>query len=124
VTTVAEDLRYERERLRHLLSAAQAAVQSQLPMREWPNHRTASGRRAHKQQQERERLLQQILDPELNLRQVALLLGVCPATVRRYTNRGLLGHLRTPGNQRRFRLSHVLAFVSRAQDSGNQETTG
>jgi len=36
---------------------------------------------------------------------------VCPTTVRRYTNRGVLKHYRTPGNQRRFKLSEVLVFM-------------
>ena len=39
------------------------------------------------------------------------MLDVCPATVRRYTNRGILPHERSRGNQRRFRLSCVLAFM-------------
>jgi len=56
-------------------------------------------------------LIQRLLDPTLSLEDTARLLNVCPATVRRYTNRGLLTHQRTPGDQRRFRLSDVLAFL-------------
>lgn len=56
-------------------------------------------------------LIRRILDPELNLEEAARLLGVCPATVRRYTNRGWLSHHRTEGGQRRFRLSNIIAFV-------------
>lgn len=59
----------------------------------------------------REDLIRRILDPELNLEEVSRLLGVCPATVRRYTNRGWLAHHRTAGGQRRFRLSGLVAFV-------------
>jgi excisionase family DNA binding protein len=59
----------------------------------------------------REELIQRLLDPCLTLEEAARLLGVCPTTVRRYTNRGLLRHQRTVGNQRRFRLSHVLEFL-------------
>lgn len=59
----------------------------------------------------REELIQRILDPELTLEEVSRLLGVCPATVRRYTNRGWLNHHRTQGGQRRFRLSGVVRFV-------------
>jgi excisionase family DNA binding protein len=55
--------------------------------------------------------LHRLLDPELSLEQASTLLGVCPATIRRYTNRGILPHTRTPGNQRRFRLSDVLEFI-------------
>lgn len=59
----------------------------------------------------REDLIRRLLDPELNLEEVSRLLGVCPATVRRYTNRQWLGHHRTKGGQRRFRLSGVVKFV-------------
>ena len=59
----------------------------------------------------REELLQRLLDPQLSLEDTARILNVCPTTVRRYTNRGLLKHVRTAGNQRRFRLSDVLSFM-------------
>lgn len=59
----------------------------------------------------REELLKRLLDPELNLEETSRLLGVCPATVRRYTNRGWLHHHRTQGGQRRFRLSSLVKFV-------------
>ncbi|MFN3729619.1 MAG: helix-turn-helix domain-containing protein [Fimbriimonadaceae bacterium] len=61
----------------------------------------------------REQLVRRLLDPELTLEEVSRLLGVCPATVRRYTNRGWLSHHRTGGGQRRFRLSDVVQFVDR-----------
>lgn len=59
----------------------------------------------------REELIRRLIDPELTLEEVSRLLGVCPATVRRYTNRGWMEHHRTKGGQRRFRLSHVVKFV-------------
>ncbi|GBC92923.1 hypothetical protein HRbin15_01406 [bacterium HR15] len=59
----------------------------------------------------REELIARLTDPVLTLEEVARLLGVCPATVRRYTNRGWLRHFRTEGNQRRFRLSDIVAFL-------------
>ncbi len=59
----------------------------------------------------REEFIRRLIDPVLNLEETARLLGVCPATVRRYTNRGWLEHHRTPGNQRRFRLSDIVRFV-------------
>jgi excisionase family DNA binding protein len=59
----------------------------------------------------REELVQRLLDPVLTLQETAILLDVCPTTVRRYTNRGVLNCFRTPGNQRRFRLSDVIAFM-------------
>jgi len=59
----------------------------------------------------REDLIRRLLDPELTLEETSRLLGVCPATVRRYTNRKWLTHHRTQGGQRRFRLSDVVKFV-------------
>lgn len=63
----------------------------------------------------REDLVRRLLDPTLTLRETALLLDVCPATVRRYTDRGVLSCYRTAGNQRRFRLSDVLDFIERRE---------
>jgi len=62
-------------------------------------------------------LIQRLLDPTLTLEETARLLNVCPTTVRRYTNRGLLTHQRTPGDQRRFKLSDVLAFLEAQSQS-------
>lgn len=59
----------------------------------------------------REDLIRRLLDPELTLEETSRLLGVCPATVRRYTNRKWLTHHRTQGGQRRFRLSDIVKFV-------------
>jgi len=59
----------------------------------------------------RQELIKRLLDPELSLEETSRLLGVCPATVRRYTNRGWLAHHRTTGGQRRFRLSDIVRFV-------------
>ncbi|HWP30842.1 MAG TPA: helix-turn-helix domain-containing protein [Fimbriimonadales bacterium] len=61
----------------------------------------------------REELIRNLIDPELTLEETARLLGVCPATVRRYTNRNWLKHHRTAGNQRRFRLSGIVEFVEK-----------
>lgn len=64
----------------------------------------------------REELIERLLDPPLTLEETARVLGVCPATVRRYTNRGVLLHQRTVGQQRRFRLSDVLLFLEKQQN--------
>ncbi len=61
----------------------------------------------------RKDLIRRLLDPELSLEETSRLLGVCPATVRRYTNRGWLTHHRTNGGQRRFRLSDIVKFVEK-----------
>lgn len=60
----------------------------------------------------RNELIRRLLDPQLSLEETSRLLGVCPATVRRYTNRGWLKHHRTQGGQRRFRLSDICRFVA------------
>jgi len=65
----------------------------------------------------RQALVERLLNPPLSLEDTARLLGVCPTTVRRYTERGLLNHYRTPGNQRRFRLSDVIAFLEARQQA-------
>ena len=65
----------------------------------------------------REELVQRLLDPTVSLEEAARVLNVCPTTVRRYTNRGVLHHYRTAGNQRRFKLSDVLAFMETGQRS-------
>jgi excisionase family DNA binding protein len=64
----------------------------------------------------REELIRRLLDPQLTLEEAARMLGVCPTTVRRYTNRGMLRCHRTPGNQRRFRMSDVLFFLEQFGD--------
>ena len=61
----------------------------------------------------RKELIKRLLDPQLSLEETSRLLGVCPATVRRYTNRGWLAHHRTVGGQRRFRLSDIIQFVEK-----------
>ncbi len=61
----------------------------------------------------RDDLVERLLDPVLTLQETAILLDVCPTTVRRYTNRGVLNCFRTPGNQRRFRLSDIISFMER-----------
>ena len=63
-------------------------------------------------------LIQRLLDPTVSLEEAARVLNVCPTTVRRYTNRGVLQHYRTAGNQRRFKLSEVLAFMEKGQRRG------
>jgi excisionase family DNA binding protein len=70
-----------------------------------------------RQRPSRDELVQRLVDPTLTLEQTATILGVCPTTVRRYTNKGLLPHFRTQGNQRRFRFSDVRDFQERQKGS-------
>jgi len=74
----------------------------------------------------RDELLHRLLDPQISLEDAARILNVCPTTIRRYTNKGLLPHYRTAGNQRRFKLSDVLAFLethSGFLENGEHEDT-
>jgi len=75
----------------------------------------APPKRTGRATESREELVQRLLDPVLSLEEAAVLLDVCPTTVRRYTNRGVLKCYRTPGNQRRFRLSEIMSFMERRQ---------
>ncbi len=59
----------------------------------------------------REQLLERLVNPTVTLEEAALIMGVCKATVRRYTDRGILPHLRTAGNQRRFKLNDIIDFL-------------
>ncbi len=59
----------------------------------------------------RDKLWTILSDPIISLADAAQIIGVHPGTVRRYTNAGALKCLRTPGNQRRFKLSDVMKFI-------------
>lgn len=79
-------------------------------------HQTVSRQRlTRKSKFEREELIEKLLDPVISLEEAATLIGVCKTTVRRYTNKGELECLRTPGQQRRFKLSQVLEFVKKRE---------
>jgi excisionase family DNA binding protein len=63
----------------------------------------------------REELIESLLDPLVTLEDAATILNVCKTTVRRYTNKGVLDCIRTPGGQRRFKLSQVLDFMAQQE---------
>ena len=82
-------------------------------------------------QEKRHELIERLLDPILSLEDAARLLNVCPTTVRRYTNKGILTYYRKETErgsaaslaleketrQRRFRLSDILAFLEAQQSA-------
>lgn len=112
------------QRMKELMASLDAALQIPLPLPPPARESAARSRSRSRFSESRESLVRRLIDPELRLREVALLLGVCPATVRRYANRGSLPSVRTGGNQRRFRLSDVVDFLHRrsgrsAQTSGD-----
>ncbi len=88
-----------------------AVQQSPLPMELGPAQRRRGGRKPITET--REEIIRRLLDPELTLYEAAAVLDLSRATVRRYTDQGRLGCLRTGGGQRRFRLSVLLAFLDR-----------
>ncbi len=63
------------------------------------------------QAKSREEILERLVNPTLTLEEAAKVMGVCKATVRRYTAKGILPHYRTPGNQRRFKLNDIINFL-------------
>jgi len=68
-------------------------------------------RRRAAQEQSREEILERLVNPTITLEEAAKIMGVCKATVRRYTAKGILPHYRTPGNQRRFKLNDIIHFL-------------
>jgi excisionase family DNA binding protein len=99
------------ERMKQLMASIDSALQTSLPLPTPPRESAARRRKRSPFSEARESLIRRLVDPELKLREVALLLNVCPTTVRRYANRGSLTSHRTGGNQRRFRLSDVVDFL-------------
>jgi excisionase family DNA binding protein len=59
----------------------------------------------------RAQLLERLINPQITLHEASVLLKVCPATVRRYTQSGRLPDIRTAGGQRRFRFRDVMALA-------------
>ena len=72
--------------------------------------------RGPRKEESREELIARLLDPTLTLEETARILEVCPTTVRRWTNKGVLPCERSAGNQRRFKLSSVQAFLQRRDE--------
>lgn len=82
--------------------------------------RPARKGRGPRREETREELIARLIDPTISLEETARILEVCPTTVRRYTNKGILPHYRSAGNQRRFKLSTVLEFEKHLR-SGRDE---
>lgn len=59
----------------------------------------------------RGQMLERLTNPQISLHEASIILRVCSATVRNYSDAGFLPHARTPGGQRRFYLRDVLAFL-------------
>ena len=72
--------------------------------------------RGPRKEESREQLIARLLDPTLTLEETARILEVCPTTVRRWTNKGVLPCERSAGNQRRFKLSSIQTFLQRRDE--------
>ncbi len=59
----------------------------------------------------RAEMLDRLTNPQISLHEAGIILRVCSATVRHYSDAGFLPHVRTPGGQRRFFLRDVMAFL-------------
>lgn len=70
-----------------------------------------SPRQQNKKVQTREEILERLVNPTITLEEAAKIMGVCKATIRRYTAKGILPHYRTHGNQRRFKLNDIISFL-------------
>jgi len=69
------------------------------------------GKRQRVRPETRAQMLERLTNPLVTLHEASVLLRVCTATVRRYSNSGQLAHLRTEGGQRRFFLKDVLNLL-------------
>jgi excisionase family DNA binding protein len=63
-------------------------------------------------------MIDRLTNPLISLHEASVLLRVCPATVRRYGDNGVLEAVRTEGRQRRFHLKDVLALMRRMEAQG------
>lgn len=63
--------------------------------------------------QKRQELIKRLLDPQLNLSEVALLLNIHKNTVRRYADNNIIPNFRTIGGRRIFKFSDVLEFLEK-----------
>jgi excisionase family DNA binding protein len=72
---------------------------------------TTARQRVRQRPETRTQMLERLTNPTISLYEASVLLDVCSATVRRYTNSGMLPHVRTEGGQRRFRLHDVLVLM-------------
>ena len=73
----------------------------------------------------RDALLVKLTDPAISIREAAILLDVCNATVRRYTNAGALKctltlGVKPAGNRRRFQLHDVMEFIEERKRGGDR----
>jgi excisionase family DNA binding protein len=96
--------------------AAKAALQTRkvAPRKRVPSDEKSDAEKCKRQRvrpETRTQMLERLTNPLVTLHEASVLLRVCTATVRRYSNSGQLPHLRTEGGQRRFYLKDVLNLL-------------
>lgn len=72
-------------------------------------------RRQRQVTETRRELFARLENPEISLEEAAILLNLCRATIRRYSDSGLLPSHRTAGGQRRFYFQDVKRFMLQRQ---------
>jgi len=65
-------------------------------------------------------MLERLTNPLISLHEASVLLKLCTATVRHYSDNGTLQHERTAGGQRRFYLRDVLNFMRERESRQRQ----
>ncbi len=71
--------------------------------------------RQRKVTESRRELFARLENPEISLEEAAILLNLCRATVRRYSNSGVLPSHRTEGGQRRFYFQDIKKLLLQKQ---------
>ncbi len=66
--------------------------------------------RRRAREETRAQMIERLTNPQISIFEASVILSVCAATVRRYSDSGELPHARTEGGQRRFHLRDVLAL--------------
>lgn len=81
---------------------------------------TARRQRTRHHEETRAQMLERLTNPIISLHEAGILLRVCSATVRHYSDSGALPHVRTVGGQRRFYLRDVLALLKQQEAQRNK----
>jgi excisionase family DNA binding protein len=95
-----------------------AAPKAVLPVEDKPK---TEGKRQRQKPETRAQMLERLTNPLISLHEASVLLKVCSATVRHYSDAGVLPHVRTPGGQRRFYLRDVLTLWRQWESERNRK---
>ncbi len=90
------------------------------PTQSSPSESATATRQRHREET-RAQMIERLTNPLISLHEAGVILGVCAATLRSYSDSGTLPHERTAGGQRRFRLKQVLLLLE-DREKQRQET--